>query len=80
MTQTYETNMNPFIGSACGNRGKVVVSGNALFTVLKVVTVIPKQRAFVNDWPMPEERQGPSNAELLRMADRFSAPQEWYDE
>jgi hypothetical protein len=30
--------------------------------------------------PIPVQRLGPSNTELLRIADRFPAPQEWYDE
>ena len=59
MTQTYETTMNPFIGNACGKFGRVVVTGGALFTGRETLTVIAKQRPFVNDWPTPAEQTPP---------------------
>ncbi len=92
MTPTGETSLNPFIGSECGGRrGKVVMREDLPFTPTKAITVIPtKQRPFVKgDWPIwillerntaTLRELTPTNADLLRIADRFPAPQEWYDE
>jgi len=67
MTPASETILNPFIGSECGKRGKVVVRNSAAFTPLKVLIIIPKQRPFVSDWPiLVQQQQDASDAEDIR--------------
>ncbi len=57
MTPACDTALNPFIGSECGERGKVVVRDSAVFTPLKVLTIVPKQRPLVGDWPIVVQQQ-----------------------
>ncbi len=57
MTPACDTALNPFIGSECGERGKVVVRTGAVFTPLRVLTIVPKQRPLMGDWPIVMEQQ-----------------------
>lgn len=48
MTPPSDTIRNLFIGSACGKHGKVHLKGNAMFTPLRALRIIPKQWAFAD--------------------------------
>ena len=75
MTPACETILNPFIGSECGKRGKVVMRNRNVFTPLKAITIIPKQRPFVNDWPIPAQQESGDADDLRTLRASLKGPE-----
>jgi len=49
MTPSCDSIRNPFIGSECGEHGKVLLNKVSTFTPLRALHIIPKEWPFIAD-------------------------------
>jgi hypothetical protein len=63
---------NPFIGSECGEHGKVFVNKITAFTPLTVLQIVPKEWPFIADLNVPVEYETRSAADFDIRAGRVA--------